>query len=36
MGGRKRGPSYFFSKSKKSPGGYFPSNRRYYIAYNEE
>jgi hypothetical protein len=26
---------YFFSKFKKSPGGNFSSNRRYYIAYSE-
>lgn len=35
MGGRKRDSPYFFSKSKKSPGGKFGTNRRYYIAYNE-
>jgi hypothetical protein len=36
MEGRKRGLSYFFRKSKKSPGGNFAPIRRYYIAYNEK
>ena len=34
MGSRIRDSPYFFLKSKKSPGGKFAPNRRYYIAYN--
>jgi hypothetical protein len=35
MGGRKRGPSYFFFNSKKTPGENFGPSRSYYFAYNE-